>query len=333
MRPMGMMSEDYALLADKPDLPTLPVKGCVDGGLRLIAADSALERLQNEAGARLGGRLAIAPLADVVRLARKLGMPVTREAHIADADHRYDILVTAAPEDEVVRLTISDWKVAEGQQASVEAPETLDDTLASPLGQIIDAAEGISARADGPLQDNYADYANDIAAAGRHLLSVIHSMSEQVSGRSSEEIDLGEVAKEAAQMVESTAKKRNVSIKVNSFGAPGMALGQRAAALQILVNVLGNAARHSPEGGRVSIDFRSGDGIIETRVSDTGPGIAPKDRLRIFEAFERAHDADDGGKGLGLAISRRLARGMGGDVLLGDQPEQGACFRLRLPAA
>ncbi|NNC47887.1 MAG: HAMP domain-containing histidine kinase [Sphingomonas sp.] len=328
-----MMSEDHELVADRPDQPALPVKGCVDGGLRLIAADPVLERLQSEAGARLGARLAIAPLADVVRLARELSMPVTREARVADANHRYDILVTAAPEGEVVRLTISDWRVADTRQVIEEAPETLDDTLASPLGQIIDAAEGISAQADGPLQDTYADYANDIAAAGRHLLSVIHSMSEQVSGRSSEEIDLGELAKEAAQMVEGAAKERNVSIKVNSFGAPGMALGQRGAVLQVLVNILGNAVRHSPEGGRVNIDFQSGNGIIETKVRDSGPGIAPQDRLRIFEAYERAHDADDGGKGLGLAISRRLARGMGGDVLLGEQPEQGACFRLRLPAA
>ncbi|WP_265529956.1 sensor histidine kinase [Sphingomicrobium marinum] len=327
------MSEDYAQLKDKPDLPALPVMGCVDGGLRLIAADPALARLQREAGARLGARLAVAPLADIVRLARKLGIPVTREAHIADAEHRYDILVTATPEDEVVRLCISDWKLAETGPAFDQAPETLDDTLASPLGQIIDAAEGISAQADGPLQENYADYGNDIAAAGRHLLSVIHTMSEQVSGRSSEEIDLGEVAKEAAQIVKSAASKRDVSIKVNSFGAPGMVLGQRGAALQILVNILGNAVRHSPAGGCVRIDFKAGDGIIETRISDTGPGIAPIDRLRIFEAFERAHDAEDGGKGLGLAISRRLARGMGGDVLMGDQPKQGACFRLRLPAA
>ncbi|RZV49114.1 MAG: hypothetical protein EX258_08045 [Sphingomonadaceae bacterium] len=102
-----MMSEDHELVADRPDQPALPVKGCVDGGLRLIAADPVLERLQSEAGARLGARLAIAPLADVVRLARELSMPVTREARVADANHRYDILVTAAPEGEVVRLTHS----------------------------------------------------------------------------------------------------------------------------------------------------------------------------------------------------------------------------------
>ena len=333
MRPMGMMSEDYPASALAPELPTLPVEGCVDGGLRLVAADPALEKLQQAAGARLGGRLAIPPLADVARLARKLDMALTREARIADADHLYEIVVTATPGDEVVRLSITDWALADSKLVTEKAPESLDDTLASPLGQIIDAAEGISAQADGPLQDNYADYAGDIATAGRHLLSVIRSMSAQVGGSSSEPIDLAELADEAVQLVEGQAKARGVHVKVNSFGAPGKALGERGAALQILVNILGNAVRHSPERGRVRIEFKGGAGTLEVLVRDEGPGIAPEDRARIFEAFERAHDADDGGKGLGLAISRRLARGMGGDVLLGEQPGQGACFRLRLPAA
>ena len=100
--------------------------------------------------------------------------------------------------------------------------------------------------------------------------------------------------------------------------------------IQILVNLIGNAVRHSPEKGTVTLSFGQTEGTASVTVSDEGPGIDPADQQRIFERFERA--GKEGGTGLGLAISRRLARSMGGDVTLESAPEAGAHFTLTLPS-
>jgi signal transduction histidine kinase len=102
--------------------------------------------------------------------------------------------------------------------------------------------------------------------------------------------------------------------------------------IQILVNLLGNAIRHSPEGGKVRLIFTQEAGRASVSILDEGPGIAEPDQQRIFERFERA-DAKEGGTGLGLAISRRLARSMGGDVTLDSAPGEAARFTLTLPSA
>ena len=102
--------------------------------------------------------------------------------------------------------------------------------------------------------------------------------------------------------------------------------------MQILVNLLGNAVRHSPERGTIAvIAERRGEQIAVT-VADEGPGIAAADQERIFERYERVGDTP-GGIGLGLAISRRLARSMGGDIELQSAPGQGARFTLVLPCS
>ena len=102
--------------------------------------------------------------------------------------------------------------------------------------------------------------------------------------------------------------------------------------IQILVNLMNNAVRHSPDGGEVRLSFVRTAGTASLTVADQGEGIDPADQQRIFERFERA-DAREGGTGLGLAISRRLARSMGGDVTLESAPGIGARFTLTLPTA
>ena len=111
-----------------------------------------------------------------------------------------------------------------------------------------------------------------------------------------------------------------------------IASGEERAVIQILVNLIGNAIRHSPKGGMVRLSFRDAGGRAFVSVNDEGPGVATADQQRIFERFERAQSKGDG-TGLGLAISRRLARSMGGDVTLDSAPGEGARFTLTLPAA
>jgi signal transduction histidine kinase len=210
-----------------------------------------------------------------------------------------------------------------------EFDHALEDVLRSPIDRIIESAERIVERADGPLRSDYASYGNDIAGAARHLLSVVRSMSEDPS-HGHRAIDLSALAAEAIVLVESLAEERNVSVEADAAGRLP-ASGQEPAVIQILVNLIGNAVRHSPPGGTVRLTFDQTRGTASVTVSDQGPGIDPADQQRIFERFERV-EPREGGTGLGLAISRRLARSMGGDVSLESEPGQGARFTLTLPS-
>ena len=107
--------------------------------------------------------------------------------------------------------------------------------------------------------------------------------------------------------------------------------GDRRGVIQVLVNLLGNAVRHSPEGGSVTVELSRGEATGNVAIADQGKGIATEDQERIFEKFERLEDG--GGAGLGLAIARRLARSMGGEVSLQSTPGEGARFTVSLPLA
>jgi len=205
----------------------------------------------------------------------------------------------------------------------------LDEVLRSPLDRIIESAERIVERADGPLRSEYASYGNDIATAARHLLSVVRAMSEDPT-QGQRAVDLTALAAEAVVMVEPVAEERDVAIELGAADRLA-ASGQERGVIQILVNLIGNAVRHSPDGGKVRLVFAGTPGTASVTVIDEGAGIEPADQQRIFERFERA-DAKQGGTGLGLAISRRLARSMGGDVTVDSEPGSGARFTLTLPS-
>lgn len=205
----------------------------------------------------------------------------------------------------------------------------LDHALRSPLSRIIEAAEGIVDRADGPLRSDYAAYAGDIATAARHLLSVIRSMVDEPEDVTAV-VDLGALAGDAIALVQPQADERTVTLALRGDTAI-LVHGDRRGVIQILVNLLGNAIRHSPEGGTVTLDLTKGSATGEASIADQGKGVAAEDQERIFEKFERLENG--GGAGLGLAIARRLARSMGGEVSLVSKPGEGARFTLSLPLA
>lgn len=205
----------------------------------------------------------------------------------------------------------------------------LDQALRSPLARIIAAAEGIVERSDGPLRSDYAAYAGDIAAAARHLLSVIRSMVDQ-PGETADTLDLALLAGDAVALVQPQADDRKVTLSMTGEAVLPVH-GDRRGVIQVLVNLLGNAVRHSPEGGHVTVELARGATAASATIADQGKGIALEDQDRIFEKFERLEDG--GGAGLGLAIARRLARSMGGEISLSSTPGQGARFTVSLPLA
>jgi signal transduction histidine kinase len=110
------------------------------------------------------------------------------------------------------------------------------------------------------------------------------------------------------------------------------ATGEFKRALQILMNLLTNAIRYSPEGGQIWIRLEREGDVASVCIADQGKGIAVEDQARIFDKFERVDATEAGTTGLGLYIARRLARAMGGDISVDSAPGQGARFTFTLPA-
>ncbi len=127
------------------------------------------------------------------------------------------------------------------------------------------------------------------------------------------------------------ANARNVRIQTPPLGERAPARAEYRRVLQILVNLIGNAVRHSPEDSIIWVRVDEEDGRAMAIVADQGGGIAAEDHERIFERFERLGLAGGEGSGLGLYISRKLARAMGGDVTVDSAMGQGARFTLDLP--
>jgi signal transduction histidine kinase len=221
-------------------------------------------------------------------------------------------------------------EVEDGHAAA--EPPRFDELLREPISSIISEAQRIASRSEGPLRGDYAAYAGDIAGAARHLLGVLQGMSAEAAEPSDAEgVDLAALAAEAASLVQPQASPRGIRLDVRGERQL-LARGDARSVTQILVNLMTNAVRHSPEGGSVEVVVSGGD-QASVLVADEGPGVAPWDRDRIFEAFEQA-ETGGGEAGLGLAISRRLAQSMRGDIALEDTvPGDGARFTLTLPLA
>jgi two-component sensor histidine kinase len=215
----------------------------------------------------------------------------------------------------------------------------LEKALRGPLSRIVAQAESIGAQEDGPIRRDYADYADDIASAGRHLLDLVGDLVDlQAIERAdfrpkSERIDLAELARRAAGLLKVRAAERGIRIDAPASDELIPAMGDPGRAIQILVNLIGNAVRHSPDDGMIWLRAEhEGDRAIVV-VADQGQGIAAEDQDRIFEKFARLGQTDSSGSGLGLYIARHLARAMSGDISVDSAPGQGARFMLSLPAA
>lgn len=224
-------------------------------------------------------------------------------------------------------------------QQSALFGKRLDRALRRPLSRIIANADTISERLEGPLRDDYAAYAADIASAGRHLMELVDDLADlQAIDRpefavAREDVDLADVARRTAGLLSMKAADRGIRIDAPRMDEAMPAIGEFRRVLQVMVNLVGNAMRYSPDGSMVWIRVESIGGAAMVTVADQGRGIAIADQERIFDKFERLGRDEAGGSGLGLYISRRLARAMRGDITVESAPGQGARFTLTLPAA
>jgi two-component system sensor histidine kinase BaeS len=143
-------------------------------------------------------------------------------------------------------------------------------------------------------------------------------------------VDLGALAADALAAFEPQAAAEKVTLAAELEEVPTVLLDGRRIR-QIIGNLLSNALRHTPSGGRVTLRVRRIGGAVELEVEDTGPGMDADAAARAFDRFWRA--GDSAGAGLGLAIVRDLVRAHGGDVALESAPGAGTVVRCRFPLA
>lgn len=286
-----------------------------EGGLAILEALATRARFE-------GQEATVRPTGERVRLS---GLP------LMDGGGRF-----AGYRGSAFRLDLDD------QAASAVVPDAfgarLEQALRAPLARIVSQAETIGAQEDGPLRRDYAEYADDIAGAGRHLLGLLGDLVDlQAIERAdfrprADHIDLAELARRATGLLKIRGADKGVRIDSPGVDEILPAIGDDGRAIQILVNLIGNAVRHSPEGGMIWLRADTSDLWASIVVADQGDGIPAEDHERIFDKFARLEPADGTGTGLGLYIARRLARAMGGDIAIDSAPGQGARFTLTLPA-
>lgn len=209
--------------------------------------------------------------------------------------------------------------------------------LRQPITRIIANAETIRTRLAGPLADEYASYAHDIAEAGRHLMGLIEDLADLEAveapgfAPAPDHIDLSDCARRAAGILSVRAQERGITLKSPATDTRVPAIGEFRRVLQVLLNLVTNAIRYGPAGSTVSLECGHDAHRAWIAVQDEGNGLTAEQAMRVFDKFERLGRSGDGGSGLGLYISRHLARAMGGDLRVTSAAGEGARFELTLP--
>jgi nitrogen-specific signal transduction histidine kinase len=215
--------------------------------------------------------------------------------------------------------------------------QQLAPALRQPLGRIIANAETIGSKLQGPIRENYAVYAKDIVDAARHLIALVDDLGDLEAverpdfSTARDSIELGDLARRVAGLLALKAADHQITIIPPSMDDMITASAEFRRVLQILLNLVTNAIRYSPDGTEVRIEIAERADMAEISVQDQGAGVSLADQEKIFAKFERLGRTGDGGSGLGLYISRRLARFMGGDLTVETLEQGGAKFTLTLP--
>jgi len=212
--------------------------------------------------------------------------------------------------------------------------------LRTPLNAIIGFSEVLHERMFGELNAKQAEYIGDIHASGRHLLSLINGildLSKIEAGRMDLDLarfDLPGVIDDALTLVRERAARDGIALQREVDVRLGEFVGDELKFKQIVLNLLSNALKFTPAGGRVGVKATLINGVAQVSVSDSGIGIDPADHEAIFEAFRQAgvdsaHMRE--GTGLGLTLTRKFVELHGGRIWVESAPAQGATFSFTLP--
>jgi len=214
--------------------------------------------------------------------------------------------------------------------------------LRTPLNAILGFSEIIAKQVFGEVgSPRYAEYAGDIHASGSHLLSLINDLLDVAkieAGRMEIEpceLDVQRCLETALKIIAVKARERRQELVIEVDPSAPMLVADERALKQILINLVSNAVKFTPEGGRITVlASRARCGSFQIMVEDNGPGIPIEKLDKIFKPFSQVdnrYDRQGGGTGLGLALVRGLAELHGGRAWLESELGKGCRAFVVLP--
>ena len=245
-----------------------------------------------------------------------------------------------------------DHEIRDVERAGIEALREIqrrkDDFLAvvvhelrNPISPIVTAAHGLSLALP-DAETHVRDAIRLITRQSRHLVRILDDLTDLTriaQGRltlTRQVLDVAEIVEQAAQSCGALIESRGHRLTVSIPHRPLPVVGDATRLLQVVVNLLNNAAKYTPPGGDIFVTATRGGEHVEVRVRDTGIGIAPDKVTQVFDLYTRVNEADDksaDGLGIGLALVRDLVTLHGGTVeCTSDGAGTGAEFAARLPA-
>ena len=211
--------------------------------------------------------------------------------------------------------------------------------LRTPLNAIMGFSDIMRQRLFGPLSDRYAEYAELMHESGSHLLELINDlldMSKIEADRyelALEEFDLREAVSAVLRLMRGQADRAGVQLRGLLPREPLDGNADRRAIKQIVLNLISNALKFTPQGGAVTVTTRAAGATLEIVVADNGVGISAEDIVRLGNPYEQAGGAEQrsGGTGLGLSLVRAFARLHGGEMVIESELGAGTSVTIRLP--
>ncbi|HLG09332.1 MAG TPA: HAMP domain-containing sensor histidine kinase [Gaiellaceae bacterium] len=334
--------ENRTLLASAH--PVKLVQGTEPFGWLIVAKPTAELR---EQWLTLLGRLALALAVGVALaavlfswLSRRLTEPVLALARATEevAAGRYDVEIPDARGSDEISLLSERFRgmvaqLAEAEQLKRSFLMSVSHELRTPLtairGHVEALREGVVSEPEqvrGSLDIVAAETDRlerlvgdvlDLAKLQAHRFTVRH-----------EEVDLARVLDHAFGAFAEEARRREIDYRLGASGEAPVIVSDGDRVLQVITNLLSNAFRWTPDGGRIDLQLATSNGVVRVDVVDSGPGVPPEERARIFDAFV---SQDVNGTGLGLPIAQELALALGGRIELESERGRGSCFRLVLP--
>jgi signal transduction histidine kinase len=292
-------------------------------------------------------RLAIAGLLGLIAagalawyLSRRIVRPVLQLSEAADevAAGRYDVTVPKHAPGEIRHLSERFGEMAE-RLAEAELMErnflmSVSHELRTPLTAI---RGHVSALLEGVVGDPVLEQASleTVAAEATRLERLVQDIIDLAKLDTHrftvmrEEVDMGSLLDQAYETYRSEARRRNIDYRRAAHDRPVITSdGDRV--LQVVGNLLSNAFQATPDGGRISLELAQQNGSVRVAVVDSGPGIRPEARERLFRPF--ISESGGSGTGLGLAIAKELSGALGGRIDLESEVGKGSRFELVLPA-
>jgi signal transduction histidine kinase len=212
--------------------------------------------------------------------------------------------------------------------------------LRTPLNAIAGFSQVLQQKLFGEINEKQDEYLADILSSANHLLSLINDildLSKVEAGQVELEVvtfSLREALERGVMMMRELAIKNGVQLELDADTGVELVEGDERRIQQVIFNMLSNAVKFTPEGGRVDVSTAVQNGDVQVAIRDTGPGIAPEDQERIFEEFQQtdvgAEQAE--GTGLGLALSKRLVELHGGRLWVESEVGKGSTFVFTLPS-